>query len=72
MRSVTTRKFREMYSELPEHIQSQARRAYQLFKDDPWHPGLHFKKIDVESVVYSVRVSLNYRALGRVADDTII
>jgi hypothetical protein len=63
MKSSTTRRFRAAYAALPEGIQRKARLAYQLFRDNPSHPSLHFKKVD-EPNIYSVRVGLGYRALG--------
>lgn len=39
MKSFTSRSFREMYASLPKEVQSQARRAYRLFRDNPSHPG---------------------------------
>ena len=53
-------------------VQKQAREAYQLFKQNPYHPGLHFKRIDPKEPIYSVRVTLGYRAVGRYEGDTII
>jgi len=57
---------------LPDHIQQQARKAYQRFEKDPSHPGLKFKKIAGVKNVYSVRITLEYRALGNRVDDMII
>jgi hypothetical protein len=54
-----------MYANLPERVRLQSRRAYQLFRRIPSHPGLNFKKLAEEDNVYSVRVGLGYRALGR-------
>lgn len=67
MRSITTRCFRDRYSELPETVRAQARKAYRLFRSNPAHPGLHFKKVDDELNIYSVRVGLSHRALGELA-----
>jgi hypothetical protein len=62
--SRTTRSFRSAFAALPKDIQSQARRTYALFRADPNHPSLRFKKVDREEDVYSVRIGLGYRALG--------
>jgi hypothetical protein len=51
-----------MYADLPEQVQLRARKAYQLFRRNPTHPGLNFKKVDQEDNVYSARVGLGYRA----------
>jgi hypothetical protein len=62
--SRTTRSFRKSFAALPEEIQAQARRAYRLFRADPAHPSLRFKKVEETENVYSVRIGLGYRALG--------
>ena len=64
MRSVTTERFRRSYAYLPENVQNQTRKAYKLWKKNPNHPSLQFKPIHDTEPVYSVRVSLSYRALG--------
>lgn len=56
---------------LPAHVRRQAREAYKLFKDDPTHQGLAFKKVHGRRDVYSARVSLDYRAVGLKEGDTI-
>lgn len=70
--SRTTRRFREVYANLPEEIRRQARQAYLLFRKDPRHPSLRFKKVDEESNTFSVRVGLGYRALGVMEGSTIV
>jgi len=49
---------------LPGDIKKQAKEAYTLFIADPYHPGLHFKRVHSRRPVFSVRISLNYRAIG--------
>lgn len=39
-----------MYRDLPEQVRASARRAYRLFQLNPSHPGLHFKKVDDETL----------------------
>jgi mRNA-degrading endonuclease RelE of RelBE toxin-antitoxin system len=72
MRSAITRGFREAFSKLPDPIRQQARRAYGLFRQNPSHPGLGFKKVDNENNTYSVRIGLGYRALGQLDGDCIV
>jgi hypothetical protein len=64
IQSRTTRRFREAYADLPEGIRRQARQAYLLFRNNPRHPSLRFKKVDEKTNTYSVRIGLGYRALG--------
>jgi hypothetical protein len=40
MISHTTERFRKMFADLPEPIQRQAKKAYQQFQKDPYHPSL--------------------------------
>jgi hypothetical protein len=70
MNSRTTRRFRELYAGLPNHIQQQAREAYRLFRQDPHHPGLHFKKVLDDPVTFSARVGIGYRAVAALDGDT--
>ena len=70
--SRTTRQFREAYANLPEGVRRQARQAYLLFRENPHHPGLRFKKVDEQSNTYSVRVGLGYRALGVMNGSTVV
>ena len=73
MRSVTTPSFRRTYQKLPRPIREEARKAYKLWKTEPYHPSLHFELISAEPPppLWSVRVTLNYRALGTKKGDTI-
>ncbi|MEH2372370.1 ParE family toxin-like protein [Nostoc sp.] len=49
------------YQQLPSDIQEFADRCYELLKQDPRYPSLHFKKV---GGFWSVRVGLYYRALA--------
>jgi len=46
--------------------------AYQLWKANPDHPSLHFKRVDEEEPIYSARVTEDYRVLGLLEGDTVI
>ena len=72
MRSFTTRRFREAFRVLPDATQSQARKAYRLFRQNPSHPGLNFKKVDGENNIYAARIGLGYRALGKLDGPDIV
>jgi hypothetical protein len=72
MNSQTTRSFRELFAALPARVQRQAREAYRLFRENPSHPGLHFKQIHPEPPTYSARVGISYRAVGARDGDTIV
>jgi len=49
------------YSKLPRDIRKLAQKNYVLFRSNPQHPSLRFKKIGNK---WSVRVGLKYRALA--------
>jgi len=70
--SHTTERFRKALAELPDYVKRQARNAYKQFRDDPYHPSLHFKKVHQEKSVYSARISDDYRAVGVKKGDTLI
>jgi hypothetical protein len=72
MNSVTTERFRKAYDQLPEHIKEQARKAYRTWKKDLHHPAVQFKRIHKAEPIYSVRITLSYRALGVKEKNTII
>lgn len=71
MRSLATAGFWRALDRLPPEARRQAQRAYRTFQNDPFHPSLHFKKIDDEDNVWAVRVGIGYRALGLWQDDSI-
>lgn len=61
-----------MLRELPPAVRRQARKAYRLFVRDAQHPSLQFKPIHPREPIYSVRVSLNYRAVATKEGDDVI
>lgn len=72
MISHTTKRFREAFAELPSHVQRKAREAYQLWQQNPQHPGLQFKQVHTREPIYSVRVGIGWRAVGVKSDDTMV
>lgn len=71
MKSSVTKTFRKRLSDLPESVLEQAAKAYALWKEDPYHPSLQFKRVSQRQPIYSARVSLNYRVLGLLESDQI-
>jgi len=73
MISETTLKFRKAYSLLPENVKESTRKAYKLWQVDMLHPSLSFKQVHSNIPIFSVRVSLSYRALcTKVDNDTYV
>ena len=52
MRYIKLRSFSERFKNLDPTNQKQARKAFQLFSDDPSHPSLRVKKIPNKDVWY--------------------
>ncbi len=71
MNSRTTRSFWKQFDALPVDVRDQARKAFRLWRDNKAHPGLHFKRVDGDEPIFSVRVTLGYRALGLLEGDTV-
>ena len=72
MKSFTSRRFRDMYDGLPQDVKSRAKRAYRLFRRNPAHPSLNFKKVDDQDNVYSARIGLGYRALAQMDGEDVL
>jgi len=64
MISHTTDRFRRAFANLPNEIQHQAKDAYKQFQRDPFYPSLRFKRVHSTKPIYSVRINIEYRALG--------
>ena len=72
MISHTTERFRQAFIQLPKQIQRQAKKAYKQFKKDPFYPGLRFKHVHSTKPIYSVRINVEYRAVGVQNENEII
>jgi len=57
----TTPQFWDRFNRLPESTQLAARKNFDLLKQNPSHPSLHFKKV---GRFWSARVGLSHRALA--------
>jgi hypothetical protein len=71
LKSRTTKRFWNLLQHLPSQTQERARRAYEQFRANPGHPGLHFKRVSDEEPLYSVRIGSDHRALGVLKGGTI-
>jgi len=61
MKSSTTPDFWTSYSALPAEIKARAKLTYRLWRRNPRHPSLRFKKT---GEVWSIRIGGGYRALA--------
>ena len=72
MISHITSTFRTMFAQLPAQVQQQAREAYTLFRQNPLHPSLRWKRVHPTKPIDSVRVGRGHRAVGiREADEVV-
>lgn len=65
----TTPQFWDQFAKLPESVQKLARKNFELLKQNPKHPSLHFKKVNQ---FWSARVGISYRALAIEDEDDFI
>lgn len=62
--------FKQLFTKLPENIQTEAIERFKLLQENPANPILHFKEFRAtgggihNEGSFSVRVNSNYRALG--------
>jgi hypothetical protein len=64
VKSHLTKDFRIYFANLPERIRRLAKENYRLWRENPYHPSLAFKRIGKRYPAYSVRVGLGWRAVG--------
>ena len=64
--------FWQLFQQLPKEVRRLAEKNFDLLKSDPYHPSLHFKKVDDVRKLWSVRIGLQYRALGMEKPDGIL
>jgi hypothetical protein len=57
----TSSSFWSTYDALQVSVQKLADKNYELLKENPKHPSLHFKQI---KNFWSIRVGIHYRALA--------
>jgi hypothetical protein len=63
VRSRRNAAFRKRYAALPKSVQDQALKAFRLWRSDPAHPSLQFKKVHPRLPIYSARVTESYRSV---------
>jgi len=57
----STSRFWRCFDSLPQPIQQAARASFELIKQDPSHPSLHFKRV---GTLWSARVTRSHRAVA--------
>jgi len=72
VKSRTTERFRKPLAKLPANVQNQARRAFAVWRRNPNHPSLQFKRIHAADPVYAVRIGIHWQALAILRDDRAV
>ncbi|MGO8880675.1 MAG: hypothetical protein ACLPVO_17600 [Desulfomonilaceae bacterium] len=71
MKSNVVSSFWVAYRAMDGVIRRNARKAYGLWAENPFHPSLHFKCINTDQNIWSVRITRGYRALCIWDGDTV-
>ena len=69
MKHFASSRFWECYEQLPATVRKLAEQSFELLKENPRHPSLHFKKM---GKYRSARVGLHYRALAVEVTDGLL
>ena len=69
MKSTATPRFWALPNALPREVRELAEKNYQLWPENPQHPGLQFKRLAGRGHRFSVRVGDHYRAIAWKLDD---
>jgi hypothetical protein len=72
VKSFTTDGFWRAYRSLPEGIRVRARRAYRLFRENPRHPSLQFKRVHPTEPIYSARIARDFRVVGIMEESSVV
>jgi len=72
MKSHTDPEFWKYYNLIPLEFQKLALKNYRLWKENPRHPSIEFKKVHPQKPIYSGRVGRYYRVLGVLENNTMI
>jgi len=62
--------FIKLYKKLPEELKDRAKKALELFQENPSHPSLGHKKMAGQENIFEIRVSNNYRITYQRINDT--
>ena len=70
MKSRANERFWKAYRSLPLDVRMLARKKYRVWRENPNHPSLHFKKVAADT--WSVRIGASYRALAAEEEGDLI
>ena len=72
-----TRRFHELFAQLPRHIQELAALAFEKFEQDPAHPALRWHQLNEthrghhQPGSFSVSINKQYRAIYFVGENGV-
>lgn len=73
LKSRRTANFKEEFKKLPHFVQKLARKSYSLWKQNPSHSSLKFKPVDKIHNIFSARIGIHWRVLGKLyKEDNVI
>lgn len=72
MTSRATRRFWELFQGLPAEVQELAIKNYCLWRENPQHHSLRFRRLKGHEDRFSIRVGDHYRALGKMSGGQMI
>ena len=72
MKSIASQRFWELFDSLPPDVQKLAIKYYAIWRRNPHHPSLRFRRLKGSTDRFTIRVGDYYRALGTITADTIL
>jgi hypothetical protein len=72
MNSHISEDFRKCLGNLPKEVREKATKAFKQFEMDPFNKSLQFKQVHPIEPIVSVRVTIQYRAVGVKEGDDIL
>ena len=72
VKSIATLRRCELFRALPSEVQNLAAKNYHLWRRNPHHPTLLFRRLQGSEDRFSIRVGEHYRAIGRRAGEKMI
>jgi len=64
------RRFWDCLERLPDGVRRAADEKFELWKENPFHPSLHFKEL--APGLWSARVTRSHRALARRSGELVV
>jgi len=72
MRSQASPRFWRLFKTLPADIQRLAVKNYHLWRANPNHPSLRYRRLEGRESLVTVRIGDRYRALGLIEPGVVV